>query len=78
MEKSKVFEETYDKYMSQISDIDLMPRAERIGAEPAGHALIVPYYKKPFRISTEGVFDVKGGVKVRRVAVENCDTWFIK
>ena len=21
---------------------------------------------------------VKGGVKVRRVAVENCDTWFIK
>ena len=60
MEKSKVFEETYDKYMSQISDIDLMPRAERIGAEPAGHALIVPYYKKPFRISTEGVFDETG------------------
>jgi hypothetical protein len=23
-------------------------------------------------------FFVKGGVKVRRVAVENCDTWFIK
>ena len=60
MEKSKVFEETYDKYMSRISDIDLMPRAERIGAEPAGHALIVPYYKKPFRISTEGVFDETG------------------
>ena len=25
-----------------------------------------------------GSIPVKGGVKVRRVAVENCDTWFIK
>ena len=60
MKKSKVFEETYDKYMSQISHIDLLPRAERLGAEPAGDALIIPYYKKPFRISTDGIFDETG------------------
>ena len=60
MKKSKVFEETYDKYMSQISAIDLISRAERLGAEPAGDALIIPYYKKPFRISIEGVFDEIG------------------
>ncbi len=60
MEKSKVFEETYDKYMSQISDIDLMPRAERLGAEHAGDTLIIPYYEKPFRVSTDGVFDETG------------------
>ena len=60
MNKSKVFEETYNKYMSQIRHIDLLPRAERLGAEPAGEALIIPYYKKSFRISTEGVFDETG------------------
>ena len=60
MNKSMVFEETYNKYMSQISRIDLMPRAERLGAEPAGDTLIIPYYEKPFRISIDGVFDETG------------------
>ncbi len=60
MKKSTVFEETYNKYMSQISEIDLIPRAERLGAEPAGDTLIIPYYEKPFRISIDGVFDKTG------------------
>ena len=33
MEKSKVFEETYNKYLSLISDIDLLPRSAKLGAE---------------------------------------------
>jgi hypothetical protein len=57
MKKSPVFEETYNKYLSHISDIDLLPRAARLGAELAGDALIIPYYEKPFRISIDGVFD---------------------
>ena len=40
-----------------VSDIDFLPRAVRLGAELAGDALIIPYYEKPFRISTDGVFD---------------------
>jgi hypothetical protein len=56
MKKSKVFKETYNKYLSDMSDIDLLPRAFRLGAEPAGDALIIPYYETPFRISTDGVF----------------------
>jgi len=60
MKKSTVFEETYNKYLSRISDIDLLPRAARLGAEFAGDALIIPYYEKPFRISTDGVFDETG------------------
>jgi hypothetical protein len=56
MKKSKVFKETYNKYLSHMSDIDLLPRAFRLGAEPAGDALIIPYYETPFRISTDGVF----------------------
>jgi hypothetical protein len=57
MKKSTVFEKTYNKYLSQISDIDLLPRAVRLGAEMAGNALIVPYYRRPFEISSDGVFD---------------------
>jgi len=60
MKKSMVFEETYNKYLSHISDNDLLPRAVRLGAEPAGDALIIPYYETPFRISTDGVFDGTG------------------
>jgi hypothetical protein len=56
MKKSKVFKETYNKYLSHMSDIDLLPHAFRLGAEPAGDALIIPYYETPFRISTDGVF----------------------
>ena len=56
MKKSKVFKETYNKYLSHMSDIDLLPRAFRLGAEPAGDALIIPYYETPLRISTDGVF----------------------
>jgi hypothetical protein len=60
MKKSPVFEETYNKYLSHISDIDLLPRAARLGAELAGDALIISYYEKPFRISIDGVFDETG------------------
>ena len=60
MKKSTVFEETYNKYLSRIGDIDLSPRAARLGAEFAEDAFIIPYYEKPFRISTDGVFNETG------------------
>ena len=60
MKKSTVFEETYHKYLSRIGDIDLLPRAVRLGAELAGDALSIPFYEKPFMISSDGVFDETG------------------
>ncbi|UCD33568.1 MAG: DUF3786 domain-containing protein [Desulfobacterales bacterium] len=60
MKKSAVFEETYDKYLSQISNVSLMSRAVKLGAEMTGDALIVPYYRRPFQISSDGVFDETG------------------
>jgi len=60
MKKSAVFEETYNKYLSHISDIDLLPSSIRLGAEPAGDSIIIPYYGTPFRVSTDGVFDETG------------------
>jgi hypothetical protein len=60
MKKSAVFEETYHKYLSHISDIDLLPRAVRLGAELAGEAIIIPYYETPFWISADGIFDKTG------------------
>jgi len=60
MKKSTVFEETYHQYLSRISDIEFLPRASILGAEPAEDSLIIPFYATPFRVSTEGVFDQAG------------------
>jgi len=60
MKKSTVFEETYNKYLSHISYIDLMSRAVRLGAELAEDSLIIPYYETPFRVSIDGIFDETG------------------
>jgi Domain of unknown function (DUF3786) len=60
MKKSAVFEETYNYYLSRIYDIDLMPRAARLGAETEDDALIIPFYETPFRISADGVFGPDG------------------
>ncbi len=54
MKKSAVFEETYNNYLSRISDIDLLPRAARLGAEPAGDARkAVELLAKSVRVAEE-------------------------
>lgn len=58
--KNTVFEHTYRDYLRQIAGIDFLSRAELLGAERAGNMLIIPFYTKPYRISSEGVFDALG------------------
>jgi len=41
MKKSTVFDETYNKYLSHISDIDFLSRAVILGAELAEDSLII-------------------------------------
>lgn len=58
--KATVFEHTYRDYLAQIAGIDFLSKAEPLGAERAGNALIIPFYTKPYRISAGGVFDASG------------------
>jgi len=58
--QASVFEQTYRNYLRRISGIDLISRAEPLGAATDGSALIIPFFKKPYRVSSDGVFDASG------------------
>ena len=58
--KATVFENTYREYLAQIAGIDFLSRAELLGAERAGNALVIPFYKEPYRVSADGVIDSLG------------------
>jgi len=61
MGKPSVFEETYQNYLSRIEGLDFKKIADRLGAELVGEELIVPFFGKPHRISTGGIFEPSGG-----------------
>jgi hypothetical protein len=51
MQKSSVFEQTYQHYLAQISSIDYLARADLLGAERDGEALIIPLYDRFYSVS---------------------------
>lgn len=55
--KAAIFEKTYRDYLKQISDIDFLSRANMLGAEVSGDALVIPFYGKPYRVSKDSVID---------------------
>ncbi len=55
MQKSSVFEETYNNYLAQIAELDFKKIAGQLGAEMAGDELIIPFFGKPHRISAAGI-----------------------
>ncbi len=59
-QQASVFEQTYRNYLRRISGIDLMSRAEPLGAAYDGRTLIIPFFTKPYRVSSDGVFDASG------------------
>jgi hypothetical protein len=72
MKKAAIFETTLEDYLTQIGDIDLVSRAETLGATPREGALILPLYGIPHRVSKEGVFDAGGKKANFTVSVVLC------
>jgi Domain of unknown function (DUF3786) len=60
MLESSAYEETYQSYLSQIAAIDLHERAERLGGEIHGAGIVVPYFGKPYSISSTDICDLSG------------------
>jgi len=58
-QKAEVFETTYRHYLEQIADVDLVSRAERLGADVMDNGLVIPFYGEPHRISPKGVFNAR-------------------
>ncbi len=59
-EKSRVFEKTYQDYLTQIAELDFNFIAPTLGAQVDGDEIIVPFFGKPYRISAQGITDPSG------------------
>jgi hypothetical protein len=57
MRRAAVFDTTLEDYLTQIGAIDLVSRAETLGATALEGTLVLPLYGIPYRVSNEGVFD---------------------
>ena len=71
-EKAAVFGTTYQNYLGELADIDFLSRAERLGAEVAGEALVIPLYGTPYTISRDGVLNSRGAQANFAISVVLC------
>ena len=60
MDKSAVFEETYRHYLAEIETIDYLARADLLGVETDGEALLIPLYNRTYSVSRSGI-SARGG-----------------
>jgi hypothetical protein len=70
--KAAVFEKTYKDYLARIAGIDFLSRADVLGAQISGNALIIPFYGTPYRVSVDGVVDAAGEQANFAVSVVLC------
>jgi hypothetical protein len=59
-EKSQVFEQTYEAYLSQIAGLDFNFIAAKLGVEVDGEDVIIPFFGTPYRVSAQGISDSSG------------------
>ncbi|MEJ2135269.1 MAG: DUF3786 domain-containing protein [Desulfofustis sp.] len=63
MQKAAVFDQTYRQYLAKIGAIDYLSRADLLGVEVDGSALIIPLYHRSYAVSSKGIEGL-GGVAV--------------
>ena len=72
MKKADVFEVTYRRYLEQIAGIDLIARADTLGAGVSDDALLIPFYGSPHGVSKAGVLNAAGQKATFAVSVLLC------
>ena len=71
-EKSQVFEETYEDYLTRIAGLDFNFIADRLGVTVDGADIIVPLFGRSYRISAKGISDPSGRQPHLSVSVILC------
>jgi len=72
MTKEHIYEQTYRDYLSRIAEIDLKFIAEKLDLQLSGDAVIIPFFGKPYKVSTEGIADPAGKQPHLAVSVILC------
>lgn len=55
VERGKVFDETYRRYLQEIRQIDFLAKAETLGVKTFDGMLRIPLYDKIYRFGTNGI-----------------------
>lgn len=71
-QKVSVFEQIYQDYLRQLSQIDLQTIANRIGIEIEGDSILVPLFGQLYKISPRGIADPSGKDPIHSVKVVLC------
>ncbi|MBA4395648.1 MAG: hypothetical protein C0407_19015, partial [Desulfobacca sp.] len=70
--KSPIFDETYKNYLAQLAGVDFFSRAKILGITIQEGEALIPLLGKPYRVSSEGVFDPSGQEPDHAVRVVLC------
>lgn len=70
--RSKVFDETYRRYLQEIGQIDFLAKAEVLGVEIGNGALRIPLYDKIYRFAGSGIISDGGEELTPAVQVMIC------
>ncbi len=60
MKEQHIYEQTYQDYLSRIAEIDLKFTADKLDLQMSGEAVIIPFFGRSYRVSTEGIADPAG------------------
>ncbi len=69
---SKVFSETYNRYIAEIGQIDFLGKANSLGVEREGDCLLIPLYDTLYRLSSSGIEGIDGKELTPAVQVMLC------
>ena len=72
MEKSPIFEKIYNDYLSQLVQLNFTEMEKILGIHVEGDGVMIPLFRKGFRVSPNGVFDDKGNQPLHAVSVLLC------
>lgn len=72
MEKTHVYEQTYQDYLSRIAELDLKFTADKLDLQMSGEAVIIPFFDKTFRVTKKGIADPSGRQPHLSVSVILC------
>lgn len=76
--KSKVFSETYKKYLAEIRTVDFISKADDLALVSDGEGLIIPLYDCLYRLDHTGITGIDGATVNPAIRVMICKyvlTW---
>jgi hypothetical protein len=72
VERAKVFDETYRRYLQEIRQLDFLAKAEILGVKTENGALKIPLFNKIYRFGAEGIVGGDGEDLTPAVQVMIC------